>query len=174
MGKDLEMPKTWLAANKMTLNIAKTEYMLIGSHQRIATQKEVLNLSVNGITLQQVKNAKCFGVTFDENLTWESHLTNVIRKVSAGIGTLRRIKKIVPREHLISVYKSIIEPYFDYCCLVWDAIGTSLAERLQKLQNRAARVITSATYLKRSLRKELGWLNLQERRNKFKAIIYDV
>ena len=69
MGKDLEKLKTWLAANKLTLNIVKTEYMLIGSRQRIATQKEVLNLSVNGITLQQVKNAKCFGVTFDENLT---------------------------------------------------------------------------------------------------------
>ena len=69
----------------------------------------------------------------------------MIQKVSAGIGTLRRIKKIVPREHLISVYKSIIELYFDYCCLVWDAIRTSLAERLQKLQNRAARVITKKT-----------------------------
>ena len=129
MGKDLEKLKTWLAANKLTLNIAKTEYMLIGSRQRITTEKEVLNLSVNGITLQQVKNAKCFGITFDENLTRESHLTNVIRKVSAGIGTLRRIKKIVPRKHLISVYKTIIEPYFDYCCLVWDAIGTSLATK---------------------------------------------
>ena len=54
----------------------------------------------------------------------------MIQKVSAGIGTLRRIKKIVPREHLISVYKSIIELYFDYCCLVWDAIRTSLAAKL--------------------------------------------
>ena len=85
MGKDLEKLKTcWIAANKLTLNIVKTEYMLVGSRQRIATQKEVLNLSVNEITLQQVQNAKCLGVTFDENLTWESHLTNVIRKVSAG------------------------------------------------------------------------------------------
>ena len=80
---------------------------------------------------------------------------------------------MVPREHLISSYRSIVEPYFDYCCLVWDGIGTTLAARLQKLQNRAARVITSATYLKRSkvIRSELGWQTLQERRNKFKAVM---
>lgn len=173
MGKDLEKLSTWLAVNKLTLNILKTEYMLIGSRQRISTLNEVLNLSVNGVTLQQVKNAKCLGVTIDEFLTWETHLTNVIRKVSAGIGVLRRVKKIVPRDNLISIYRSIIEPYFDYCCLVWDGIGTSLAERLQKLQNRAARVITSATYLKRSkdIRSELGWQTLQERRNKLKAVM---
>ena len=60
MGKDLEKLKTWLAENKLTLNIIMTEYMLFGSRQRIATQKEVLNLSVNGITLQQVKTLSVF------------------------------------------------------------------------------------------------------------------
>ena len=80
-------------------------------------------MCVNGITLQQAKNAKCLGVTFDENLTWESHLTNVIQKVLADIGMLRRMKKIVPREHLISVYKSInllLSPIFSI--VVWFGI----------------------------------------------------
>ena len=52
---------------------------------------------------------------------------------------------MVTLDNLLNVYRSIIEPYFDYCCIVWDGIGNNMAEKLQRLQNRAARVITNAT-----------------------------
>ncbi len=43
---------------------------------------------------------------------------------------------------LICAYNALILPHLDYCCEVWDTIGTTLSDRLQKLQNRAPRVIT--------------------------------
>ena len=39
-----------------------------------------------------------------------------------------------------------IEPYFSYCAPVWDGLGHTLSDRLQKLQNRAARVIMRSSY----------------------------
>jgi len=39
-----------------------------------------------------------------------------------------------------------IEPHFDYCSVVWDGLSQQLSEKLQKLQNRAARVITKSSY----------------------------
>ena len=39
------------------------------------------------------------------------------------------------------MYNSIVRPYFTYCCEVWDVFGETQSKRLQKLQNRAARVI---------------------------------
>ena len=44
------------------------------------------------------------------------------------------------------LYNAIIQPYFDYCSRLWDNWGTGLKDRLQKYQNRAARVITGSTY----------------------------
>ncbi len=38
-------------------------------------------------------------------------------------------------------YNALVLPHLDYCCEVWDTIGTTLSDRLQKLQNRAARAI---------------------------------
>ena len=38
----------------------------------------------------------------------------------------------------------MIEPYFDYCCPVWDGLSNELADKLQKLQNRAVQVITKS------------------------------
>ena len=51
-------------------------------------------------------------------------------------------KSCVDRNTLNCAYNALIQPHFDYCCEVWDTIGVSLSDRLQKLQNRAARVIT--------------------------------
>ena len=53
MNADIEKLKQWLCANKLTLNILKTEYMLIGSRQRTATVTESLDLSINGISLKK-------------------------------------------------------------------------------------------------------------------------
>ena len=68
----------------------------------------------------------------------------------------------------IKIYK---EPYFDYCSVVWDGLSQQLSEKLQKLQNRAARVITKLSYNTNSsyLLNSLSWDNLSVRRTKQKA-----
>ena len=139
MSNDLNRSFNWLSSNKLTLNILKTDFMVIGSRQRIATLAGNISLSVNGLTLQQVETAKCLVLTIDQFLTWRNHLQSVRQKVGCGIRILKRIRPFVGLEHLINVYRSIVEPYFTYCCIVWDSIGETLVDSLQKLQNRAAR-----------------------------------
>ena len=84
------------------------------------------------------------------------------------------MRGLIDRETAIKVYKGFIEPYFSYCALVWDGIGVTLSDMLQKLQNRAARVITQSTYdiSSRDLLDELQWKwnSLSINRDKQKAI----
>ena len=90
MNADIEKLKQWLCVHKLTLNILKTEYMLIDSRQRIATVTETLDLSINGISLKKVNCSKCLGVELDEFLSWDSHITSVCKKVSSGIGVIKK------------------------------------------------------------------------------------
>ena len=71
------------------------------------------------------------------------------------------------------IYKALIQPNFDYCSSVWGRIGVCQSERLQKLQNRAARLITFSDLNLRSstLLGDLGWDSLEQRRSKQLAII---
>ena len=89
------------------------------------------------------------------------------------MGVLKKTRPFVPTSNLISVYQSIVEPYFGYCVIVWDDISDRLTDKLQKLQNRAARVITGADYLtpRTELLSRLGWTNLKKRRNKQKTFM---
>ena len=109
-----------------------------------------LTLSLNDISLRKVKSTKCLGVTIDEFLTWAEHIDNVIKKLAIGISLLRRNRKVLKKCDLMNVYRAIVEPYFDYCCIIWDGISDYLTLKLQKLQNRAARIITGADYSRRS------------------------
>ena len=69
MSNDLNRIFNWLSSNKHTLNILKTDFMVIDSWQRIATLAGNILLSVNGLTLQQVGSTKCLGLTIDQFLT---------------------------------------------------------------------------------------------------------
>jgi hypothetical protein len=69
------------------------------------------------------------------------------------------------------IYNTIVRPYFEYCCEVWDVFGETRSKRLQKLQNRAARIILNISNdvdYTIALR-TLGWEPLQTERKKTKA-----
>jgi hypothetical protein len=72
----------------------------------------------------------------------------------------------------MNVYRTIVEPYFDYCCIIWDGISDYLALAIN-LENRAAHIITGADYSRRSsdILNELGWAKLSEQRQKCKAVV---
>ena len=82
----------------------------------------------------------------------------------------------VPLDVLNTIYKSLIQPVFDYCDFVWDNLDQGLATRIQKLQNRAARIITFQGYDVRSaqIRKQLNWEELISRRQRHLSLLmYD-
>ena len=83
----------------------------------------------------------------DQHLSWNVHIDNLCKKVASGIGALKRIRPFVNSNTLQTIFSSLIQPYFDYRFVVWDGCCTTLAGKIQKLQNRgAARVLTSASY----------------------------
>ena len=98
----------------------------------------------NGKPISRTNTEVCLGVKLDENLSWASHIDMICKKASSGIGAIKRIKPFVPVHTLESIYKSLVQPYFDYCSPLWDTCGKLLKDKLQRFQTRAARVILAA------------------------------
>ena len=85
-------------------------------------------------------------------------------KVSRGPGILKHAKKSLPFSALTSLYTSIVEPLFRYCCSVWGCAGTTEINRFQKLQNGAARIVTNTSFNTpgNKLIEKLGWKTINE------------
>ena len=89
------------------------------------------------------------------------HLNAVCKKTCAGIGVLKRTKPFVHNEYLHTIYKALIQSYFDHCSPVYGNWGVLLKEKLQRFQNKAARIVKEAKLNASS--SEL--LELQNRKN---------
>ena len=162
LNQDLENVHNWLRANKLTLNMTKTEFMPIGSRQRLSTLTESPTIAINDFQVSQVTTAKLLGVTIDDRLDWSGHIEKVTKQFASGIGAIKRIRHLVPQATLQLIYQALIQPHFDYCNIVWGNCGITLRNKVQKLQNRAARVLTYSSYDVDAgyLFKLLGWKNL--------------
>ena len=163
---DLERIRVWLAANKLTLNMTKTEFLLIGSKQRLLNFKANPTTNINQFPIKRVSTVKSLGVHIDKNLTWECHINDLSKKIASGISTIKRIRYLVPYKTLLFIYNSLVQPHLDYSS-VWVSCSKTLSQKLQKLQNCAARVITFSNYWDRrtdELLRMVNWVKLDRQR----------
>ena len=119
------------------------------------------------------RKRKSLGVYVDQNINWQCHIENISKKIACAIGTIKRIRHLTPFNVLIKVYNGLIQPHFDYCNVVWGNCNKSLGEKLQRLQNRAARILMSSSYDSNldDLFRALGWRRLYYQRLEQKSIL---
>ena len=139
--------------------------MVVGSPQRLRHITCASTLMLNGIPIKRVEAFKYLGVVIDSNVSWSSHIDYLCKKVSSRIGILKRIMPCLTLPSAQTVYKTTIQSLFDYCGVVWGSCSESSLLRLQRLQNRAGRVILSVdNYTPSALvRGKLNWSTLQQR-----------
>ena len=96
--------------------------------------------------VENVDRTKYLGVIIDRKLDWEEHINNVRTNVSHAIGFLKYFRKFLPQNTLNKMYRGIVEPHFRFCCWVSGCCGVTKLQTLQKLQNRAARIVTKSSF----------------------------
>ena len=118
--------------------------MIIGKtkRQRLSAQSDDIEIRIDDQIIKRVDKTKSSGLTIDAQLSQGKHVEEFCKKVSLAIGALKRVQPFISKETAIQIYNTLIMPHFDYCIPVWDCLSGYLSDKLQKLQNHAARVIT--------------------------------
>ena len=120
-------------SNKLTSNTATTEFMLIGSTQKLSTLSSQPELSIDNVPMVKFTSVKSLGIYIDENLRWQTHFDKLSKKIASGIGAIKSNRGVNPLPALHCVYNALIQSQFDYCNIAWDNCGKTLFDRLQKL-----------------------------------------
>ena len=167
---DLNNLHNWPLANQLCLNVLKTEYMYFASDYNLSNLGifAINSLKIDEQTITRVQSTKSLGVVFHQRLVWEELVDSFCKSVSSGLVALKQARQDVPQDTLLTIYNAVIEPFFDYCDVVWGVLNKTPTARFPKLQNRAARIITSKGYDVRSadIKKELRWDDLETMRKK--------
>lgn len=138
MNRNFQKLNDWLAVNKLKLNVTKTKWMAINN--RNETLDDV-SLHMEGVDLENVNSMKYLGVIIDNKLNMKDHVKYIGKKVARKIYLFGRLSKFFTFATKVNVYKTIIQPHFDYCATVLMCANNEDVEKLQKLQNKALRII---------------------------------
>ena len=139
MNAELFKINEWLEINKLSLNTAKTKYMLFHSYQkRIKTCVP----KINNTNIEKVEEFNFLGLTLDTNLNWKIHSENIPNKCSRISGILNNLKYILPERIKLLLYNTLLLPHINYCLMTWGYHG----QRIYKIQKRAIRTITLNKY----------------------------
>ena len=98
VNNELSKVSDWLIANKLTLNVDKSNFLLISPSRKNTTNK--INLSINNEAIAQNDCIKCLGVLLAKHLSWKNHIQHVKLKLSKGIGILAKLRHYVPQNIL--------------------------------------------------------------------------
>ena len=100
-------------------------------------------VTINNKPIEVVTSVKLLGLTISNNLKWNTHIENVIKKGASRLYQLRQLKcaKGDPVE-LVCFYTTCIRPVSEYACQVFhNGLPKYLSEELEKIQRRALRII---------------------------------
>jgi len=140
--------KRWLDANKLSLNISKTNYIIFHSYADSIPLNTVIKIGKKHIA--KVKYIKFLGVLLDEHLTWRYHISELSKKLARTCGILFKVKCLLPRSILIMLYNALFLSFLQYGIIVWGQTFASYLEPIVKLQKRAVRAISHQTFLAHS------------------------
>ena len=88
LNNELSKFDCWMRANKLSVNIKNTNYVVFKSRQkRINTD---MSLSFNNQLLKKERVVKFLGVYIDENLSWSEHIAYICKKISKSVGIIYR------------------------------------------------------------------------------------
>ena len=83
----------------------------------------------------------------DEKLNFKEHLKEKKSKAYKGIAVLRKLQNIIPRNSLLTIYKSFIRPHLDYGDIIYHQPNNgSLCQKIESIQYQAALAITGAIH----------------------------
>ena len=162
MNGEMKKVVKWMKINKLSLNVAKTNYMIFTPPRyKITSSCKVM---INDTLISKVNNIKFLGVVIDSKLTWNDHVQHIKIKMSKAIGIICKTRKYFHLMTLRKLYFAFVNPHLQYCIEVWGNTFEYLIDSLFILQKKIIRIMKSAPYRSHCepLFLELKILNLKQ------------
>ena len=134
---ELRKVSHWLAANKLSLNIKKSNllHFCIGKKSRI-------DIRINDIPIEEKQVTKYLGVLIDNKLSWKQHIEHIKIKIAKGIGVISKVRNYTSKKCLLNLFYAFVQSHIEYNILNWTCTRTSFLVPIELQLKKAVRVIS--------------------------------
>ncbi|KAK6191023.1 hypothetical protein SNE40_002773 [Patella caerulea] len=139
--KCIDNVKNWMKNNFLKLNDDKTELLKIGTDHRLSTISTNC-VKVGGAVIHPSNSVRNLGVKFDKNFDMKEHVSNMCKSANFQLYNIGRIRNFIDTDTSKLLVNSLVTSRLDYCNSLLFNLPSLQLNRLQKIQNKAARIIT--------------------------------
>ena len=147
----LEKASTWFRANKLTLNVKKTKFMLF-SEKDFKLDSLGLNLKIGDKIVDQVgsnckeKYFKFVGHVLDDKLSWQGHIQHICKKLASSNFAINSTKHFLPLKIRKTLYFSLFDAHLNFGNLLWGCAANKITKKIETLQKRCIRNVALANF----------------------------
>ena len=148
---ELDKAAQWFKANKLTLNVKKTKFMLFSGHIK---NIDIGNLSIriDDKPVEQIGNNckekyfKFVGHVLDERLTWEGHIEHISKKLASANFAINSSKNFLPLKIRKTIYYSLFDSHLNFGNLLWGCCSVKSLNKIENLQKKCIRNVALQKY----------------------------
>ena len=164
----IEVICNWMASSRLKLNVDKTEVLWLGTNSSLQKLSlENISLTVGSSTVTPAANAKLLGVLMTPDLSLAKHVSAVSASCFYQLRQLRCVTRSLDQDAVNTLVHAFVTTRVDYCCSLLIGSPTVITDRLQRVLNAAARVVTGTRKYDRGLtsllHEQLHWLDMTDR-----------
>ena len=142
---DLAELSNWFRANKLALNVNKSNYMLFRSNATLDTHVGNI-LKIGPDEIEHKTSCKFLGIIIDNQLRWNDHINYINVQISRSVYILKSVKHVLPSKLLKTLYFTMVQPYLTYGIILWGSTFQCYTKQTIVLQKKAIRCIHKAHY----------------------------
>ena len=140
MEATMERVNKYFSENGLKVNSDKTQFIFIGSRALTDRIPDDIKIRVGNSELSPKESAKDLGVILDSHLSFEKHIDYICTKANGLLFFLTRNKEMFDDQTRKIVVEALVISLYSYCSLIWGACTASIRNKIQKVQNFAAKV----------------------------------
>ena len=155
---------SWMNSNKLLLNPSKTEFLLIGTKQQRLKFSQLTTLSLGNDIIPVSSSARNLGFIFDSDMSFTDQINSLSKSCHFHIRDIRRIRHLLPLSAATALANSLVSSKLDYCNSLYNGISQANLNKIQRIQNTLARVVTNTSKFEHitPILKKLHWLPIRQ------------
>ena len=155
--------RRWMILNKLKINDAKTEFIVFRPPM-LKHDLSDLSVNVGGNVIKPSKKVRDLGLILDQTLSFDDHISTICQSAHFHIRNIGMIRNLLSFDACATLIHALIGNRLDYCNSLLYNIADAKVERLQKVQNQAARILTRSPRRDHitPVLKQLHWLKVRE------------
>ena len=129
---------SWLTNNNMIANPEKFHCIILTKNKADNSEFEV---RIGDKVIKSEPNVRLLGVTIDNKINFDLHVSDICKKASAQLNALCRLRKFLSFKAKSVLIQSFVFANFNYCPLVWHFSSSKSLSKVESIQRRALRFL---------------------------------